>query len=89
MEKPPEAVPEAVMEKVLRNMGDLYLRANRQEKMSDEDLEYWGNFYTENNLRARNILFQTFMEAPREIAAAVIFKKPPPLSDDLGRPLPK
>jgi len=72
MEKPPEAV----MERALRNMSDLYLQTNSREKFTDEDLEYWGNFYTENNLRSRNILFAAFIKAPREIAAAVIFRKP-------------
>jgi hypothetical protein len=85
MQKPPEAV----MERVLRNMGACLLHTPSQEKFTDEDLEYWGNFYVENNLRARNILFATFISAPREIAAAVIFKTPLPLRDDLARPLPK
>lgn len=52
--------------------------------VTDEHLEHWGNFYTENHLRARGIRFDTFLRWPREIAEAVIFGQPIPLADEDG-----
>lgn len=42
--------------------------------MSDEDLDYWGDFYVANHFAARGILFEIFMTDPFAIAQAVIFK---------------
>lgn len=41
--------------------------------LPDVQLEFWGNFYVENNFYAYGILFATFLRAPREIADALIF----------------
>lgn len=44
--------------------------------MPDEQLEFWANYFIDNNLAARGILFETFLCAPHEIAEAVIFGRP-------------
>ena len=41
---------------------------------SDEHLNFWGNFFIDNRLHERGILFETFLEDPRAIALAVIFR---------------
>jgi hypothetical protein len=46
---------------------------------ADEALDYWGEFFIINNLRARGILFETFMHAPAAIAEAVVFHQALPL----------
>lgn len=45
--------------------------------LPDVQLEFWGNFYVENNFYAYGILFATFLRAPREIADAMIFGPAP------------
>ena len=42
--------------------------------MSDEHLDFWGEFFTANRLHARGVRFDTFLEDPRGIARAVIFR---------------
>lgn len=42
--------------------------------VSDDDLEYWGNFFVENRFHARGILFETFMLHPFGISQAVLFR---------------
>lgn len=45
---------------------------------SDEHIERWTAIYHANNLRARNILLDTFLEAPGEILRAVRYWAPRP-----------
>ena len=47
---------------------------------TDEHLDFWGEFFTANRLHARGVRFDTFIEDPRAIARAVIFR---PRLDDI------
>lgn len=49
--------------------------------LSDQHIDYWGNVYQANNLFARGITFETFVQYPCEILAAVIACRKPPLQD--------
>lgn len=46
---------------------------------SDQQLDYWGYLYQVNRLYARGILFEHFMQAPRDILQAVIYRQALPL----------
>jgi hypothetical protein len=41
---------------------------------TDEHLDFWGEFFTANRLHARGVRFDTFIEDPRAIARATIFR---------------
>ena len=44
----------------------------------DENFEYWYLIYSANKLQDRNITFEVFMQAPREIMEALTFGTPMP-----------
>ncbi len=48
-------------------------------RVSDVELECWGNFYVANKLHARGVLFTAFMRNPRRFAESVVFRRPMPL----------
>ena len=45
---------------------------------SDEYIEHWGLIFTANQLQHRNIRFDIFLQAPREIMRALTFGTPMP-----------
>ncbi|MEW8522521.1 MAG: hypothetical protein AB2552_05660 [Candidatus Thiodiazotropha endolucinida] len=49
----------------------------------DNYLDHWGDLYVRNCalLKARGVLFETFLMAPRDILTAVAFNKPLPLAE--------
>ena len=59
-------------------------------RVTDDDLECWGNYYLANQLYARGILFATFMQDPRAIAEAITFRWAMPIPDgeEFYPPLP-
>jgi hypothetical protein len=58
-----------------RSKGETNHRKNGTiQPMSDEHLNFWGDFFVENRLHERGLLFETFLEDPRAIALAVIFR---------------
>ncbi|MBW8034192.1 MAG: hypothetical protein FVQ79_00560 [Planctomycetes bacterium] len=57
-------------------------------KYSDDYIHECGEIFTANNLHARGILFEKFLQYPQEILNAVIFKPPgPEKADDGFQPL--
>ena len=50
-------------------------------RVTDDDLECWGNYYLANRLYERGILFATFMQDPRAIAEAITFRWAMPIPD--------
>ncbi len=83
-----DCIAERILNNVATFLGDTW-HARATEKLTDEDLEYWGAFYEENHLHARGILFATFMEAPREIAQALLVPLAPPPQESFAPLLPK
>lgn len=47
--------------------------------LPDEDIEYWGRWFVENNFYARGVRVETFMTNPFEISQALLFGLPMPL----------
>lgn len=47
--------------------------------LPDEEIEYWGRFYEENNFHSRGIRFEIFMTDPFAISQAILFGTPMPL----------
>ena len=42
--------------------------------VSNDALEYWGEFYTSNNFKAFGMPFHLFMENPRAISNALVYR---------------
>lgn len=63
------------------------MRKENKSVMSDEHLNFWGNFFVENRLHERGLLFETFLLDPREIALATIFRPCVPVAVEDFRPL--
>lgn len=61
------------------------------QPFSDEELERWGNYFIANNLYARGVLFETFLQYPKAIAEALAFRRAMPLPDgvEFYPPLPR
>lgn len=48
-----------------------HINMHPMQTWSDEELEFWANLYRDNNIGACDIRFDTFMEQPHEIMAAL------------------
>lgn len=42
---------------------------------SDEEIEFWGEYFTRHNLRAQGILFEIFLSDPHAIAQAMVLRR--------------
>ena len=67
-------------ERILRNLGAFVAETacplpNPDRVYGDDDLEFWGEYFVRHDLRARGILFETFMNDPRAIAQAMILRQ--------------
>ncbi|HEC12300.1 MAG TPA: hypothetical protein ENI80_03480 [Acidiferrobacteraceae bacterium] len=58
-----------------------FLAIDSEPQYSGEYIDEWAEIYLANNLRARGILFDTFLAFPQAIMDAVVFKRPMPLGD--------
>ncbi|MEW6330205.1 MAG: hypothetical protein AB1560_01960 [Pseudomonadota bacterium] len=62
------------------------MRQPNNAVLTDEHLNFWGNFFVENRLHERGVRFETFLQEPREIALAMIFRPRVPALEEF-RPL--
>jgi len=67
---------EAMMRSALDGLAHFTAIATAAPVLTDEALDFWGDFFVRNHFHARGILFETFMQHPREIAQAVLFRSP-------------